>query len=90
MALEKILDSKTKINILKLLIHYPQQDFYGSELAKKINVSQAALSQQIKFLVEEKLLKENKRGKMKFYKLAQNKKVEIIKQLLKFWESRGA
>lgn len=86
MGLDKILDSKTKIKILKILIENPDRDFYITELSKMINVTQSAVSQQIIYLVKENLTEEKKRGKMKFYKIINNEKTKAIKSLINSWK----
>lgn len=88
MSLDKILDSKTKIGILKILIKNPNRDFYITELSKMIDVTQSAVSQQIIYLVDENLIEEKQRGKMKFYNIVDNEKTRAIKLLINSWKER--
>ncbi|KPV62911.1 MAG: MarR family protein [Candidatus Bathyarchaeota archaeon BA1] len=85
MWLHEVLGSKTKERILRRLAEDPGRDFYSRELSRTIGMSHAAVSSQISPLVKAGLVEEGERGRMKFYKLADNEKTDIIRRLLRLF-----
>ena len=72
----KVLGDPTRINILLLLM---KQDTYVNDLAEQLQMTQSAVSHQLNILKSNKLVKQNRKGKMIFYTLID----EYIKILIK-------
>ena len=64
--------TKIEKKIIVLLSNYPESEFYGQEIAKKVACSKASVSGILKLLVEKKLVKKKVKGHMKFYQINQN------------------
>lgn len=77
--LSKVFDTETKRKIIQLLLSLPDKEWYGKEIALKINVTPASIYQQIDALVKEKVVIEVKKGRMRFFRLNSNH--WFIKQL---------
>ncbi len=78
--LSKIFDTSTKRKVIQLLLSLPDKDWYGSEIASKIKVTPASIYQQIDELVEQDILIEVKKGRMRFFRI--NSEHWLIKQFL--------
>ena len=78
--LSKIFDTETKRKIIYLLLTLPDKEWYGSEIALKIQVTPASIYQQIDDLIKQNVLIEVKRGRMRFFRL--NPEHWLIKQFL--------
>jgi len=76
----KIFNTKTKMDIIKTLISDPKKEWYGKEIADFINVTPASVYIQILDLIKLGLVAEEKRGRMRFFKI--NKDNEIVKLFL--------
>lgn len=70
--LSKLFDTRTKRNIIQLLLSLPDKDWYGKELALKIEVTPASIYQQIDELVKQNVLIEVRKGRMRFFRLNPN------------------
>ncbi|MEM5793506.1 MAG: nucleotidyltransferase domain-containing protein [Candidatus Aenigmatarchaeota archaeon] len=79
MFLDKILGSKTKINLLYTLVSNPDREFSELELSKFSGVSVSETNRQIKDLIEVGLINMGKYGKTKIYTI--NKKHFLYKKL---------
>lgn len=64
--------TKIEKKIIILLSNYPESEFYGQEIAKKVACSKASVSGILKLLVEKKLVSKKVKGHMKFYQINQN------------------
>ena len=64
--------TKIEKKIIVLLSNYPESEFYGQEIAKKVACSKASVSGILKLLVEKKLVKKKVKGHMKFYQINQH------------------
>ncbi len=78
--LSKIFDTSTKRKVIQLLLSLPDKDWYGSEIASKIKVTPASIYQQIDELVEQDILIEVKKGRMRFFRI--NSEHWLMKQFL--------
>ena len=76
----KVLGDPTRIRLLYLL--FEQEDCVG-ELADRLNVSESAVSHQLRVLKDNGLVKKHRAGKMAIYKLCDNH-VRLI--VAKGWE----
>lgn len=77
--LYQILNTRTKKKIIQLLSSFPDNEWYGVEIASKIKVTPASIYQQIEELKTQGILIEVKKGRMRFFKLNPNH--WLIKQL---------
>lgn len=64
--------TKLEKKIIILLSNYPESEFYGQEIAKKVACSKASVSGILKSLAEKKLVLKKVKGHMKFYQINQN------------------
>jgi len=71
MYLDKILGSKTKINLLSVLVTHPERSIVEYELAKEAEVSVSEVNRQIKDLVSVGLVGMERVGKSKIYRVNQ-------------------
>jgi predicted transcriptional regulator len=71
MYLDKILGTKTKINVLSVLIAQPDRSIIENELAKEANVSISEVNRQIMGLVNAGLIIMERTGKAKVYHVNQ-------------------
>jgi predicted nucleotidyltransferase/predicted transcriptional regulator len=84
MYLDKLLGSKTKINLLSVLVSNPSRGFIESELAKNAGASVSEVNRQITDLVTIGLVTLERVGKSKLYKVEQKHFLyEPLKQLFK-------
>lgn len=72
MYLDKILGSKTKINLLSVLVPRPERNIIESELANEAEVSVSEANRQIIDLVSVGLVEFERVGKSKVYKINQS------------------
>jgi len=63
----KIFGDSTRVKIINILI---QQELCVNEISEKINVSQSAVSHQLRILKGSKLVKYRKEGNLIYYSLA--------------------
>lgn len=63
--------TKLEKKIIILLSNYPENEFYGQEIAKKVACSKASVSGILKTLAEKKLVLKKIKGNMKFYQINQ-------------------
>ncbi|TSC91679.1 MAG: hypothetical protein CEN91_611 [Candidatus Berkelbacteria bacterium Licking1014_85] len=70
--------AKLKQKIIKLLADYPEREFYGEEIAKKLKFSKASASGLLKSLSQKEIILKKVKGHMKFYQINQ-KSPEIKK-----------
>lgn len=71
MYLDKILGSKTKINLLSVLVTHPDRSIVENELAKEAEVSVSEVNRQIKDLVSVGLVSIERVGRSKVYRVNQ-------------------
>jgi predicted nucleotidyltransferase/DNA-binding transcriptional ArsR family regulator len=71
MYLDKLLGSKTKINLLSVLVSKPERSFIESELAKEAGAAVSEVNRQITDLVSIGLVTLERVGKSKLYKVDQ-------------------
>jgi len=71
MYLDKILGSKTKINLLSVLVSHPERSIVENELAREAGVSVSEVNRQIKDLVNVGLVAMERVGKSKVYQVNQ-------------------
>jgi predicted nucleotidyltransferase len=71
MYLDKILGSKTKINVLSVLVARPERSIIENELAKEAGVSVSEVNRQVKDLVNVGLVIMERTGKAKVYRMNQ-------------------
>ena len=62
--------TKTNQQVLDILCRHPNDSFYSNELAQKTGLSKGGVSQALRFLAKEHLLKSESRGNMIFYRAA--------------------
>ena len=67
MYLERVLGSKTKVNIISVLVNSPEQRFNEGRLADKAGVSASEVNRQIKDLVSIGLVNLTRIGRSKLY-----------------------
>lgn len=77
--LSYLIDTDTKRKILSLLLTNSKKEYYGKEIAEKIEVTPASIYQQIDDLVRHNLLIEIKKGRMRFFRINTNH--WLVKQL---------
>ena len=63
--------TKLEQKIIKLLADYPEKEFYGQEIAKKIKCSKASVSGILKLLASKGIILKKVKGHMKFYQINQ-------------------
>lgn len=63
--------TKLEQKIIKLLADYPEREFYGEEIAKKLKFSKASASGLLKRLSEKGIILKTIKGHMKFYQINQ-------------------
>jgi len=71
MYLDKILGSKTKINVLSVLVAHPERSIIENELAKEAGASVSEVNRQVKDLVNIGLVVMERIGKAKVYRVNQ-------------------
>lgn len=72
MYLDGVLGSKTKVNLLSVLIHGPEQGVIEGQLAKRAGVSASEVNRQINDLVTIGLVRMVKVGRSKLYTINQS------------------
>jgi len=70
---------KIEQKIIKLLADYPEREFYGQEIARKLKCSKASTSGILKLLAGKKIISRKIKGHMKFYQI--NRRNVEIKQI---------
>ncbi|MFC1648722.1 helix-turn-helix domain-containing protein [Nanoarchaeota archaeon] len=79
-VLAGLFDDK-RLKVLRLFISRPEEDFYLREAARAARVPPATVYRILNQFVELELLKMTKIKKTKLYKLADNPKVEALREL---------
>jgi predicted nucleotidyltransferase len=69
MYMDKILGTKTKINILSVLVAQPERSIIENELAKEADMSVSEVNRQVKDLVNAGLVIMERTGKAKVYRV---------------------
>jgi predicted nucleotidyltransferase len=72
MYLDKLLGSKTKVNLLSVLVSRPRRTIIESELAKEAGVSVSEANRQMTDLVSVGLISLERVGKLKMYQVNQS------------------
>lgn len=72
----KIFGDSTRVKIINVLL---DNELCVGDIADKINVSQSAVSHQLRILKDSKLVKFRKEGNMTYYYLADNHVEKIFK-----------
>ena len=80
MNLKKIFGTVAKAGTVEFLLKHPDEEFYIKELAEKAGVPRSSLYRDIKNLVEDKVVRERIKGKMRLIKL--NKEHPVMAKLL--------
>jgi len=63
--------TKLEQKIIKLLADFPEKEFYGGEISKKLSFSKASASGLLKRLSEKGIIVKKVKGHMKFYQINQ-------------------
>jgi len=63
--------TKLEQKIIKLLADFPEREFYGEEIAKKLKFSKASASGLLRALTEGGVILKSVKGHMKFYQINQ-------------------
>jgi predicted nucleotidyltransferase len=72
--------AKLEQKIIKLLSDYPEREFYGQEIARKVGCSKASASGILKLLYKKKMVFKKTKGRMQFYQIDQkNSEVKRFK-----------
>jgi len=71
MYLDRILGSKTKINVLSFLVTHPERSIVENELAREAGVSVSEVNRQVKDLVNVGLVIMERTGRAKVYRVNQ-------------------
>jgi len=71
MYLDKVLGSKTKINVLSVLVVHAERSFVENELAREAGASVSEVNRQVKDLVNVGLVVMERVGKAKIYRVNQ-------------------
>ena len=71
MYLDKILGSKTKVNVLSVLVAHPERSIIENELAKEAGASVSEVNRQARDLVDVGLVIMERIGKSKVYRMNQ-------------------
>ena len=61
--------TRTNQQVLDFLCQYPTDSFYGNQIAQKTGLSKGGVSQALRFLAAEHLIKSEDKGTMTFYKI---------------------
>jgi predicted nucleotidyltransferase len=70
--------TKIERKVIQLLSDYPEREFYGQEISKKIRCSKASVSGILKSLSQKKIVEKKIKGRMKFYQI-NTKSAEVKK-----------
>ncbi len=71
--------TKNHQKIILFLGNYPEREFFGKEIAQKLDISLGGTHNALKYLTKEKIIKATQRGNMKFYRI--NDENLLVKQL---------
>jgi predicted transcriptional regulator len=85
MYLDRILGTKTKINILFALVSNPEKSYVEKDLARECNASLSETNRQIKDLVNSGLIKMQRVAKVKVYQV--NEKHFLFNSLQKLFKN---
>lgn len=76
---DKLFGSRKCVKILNFFLERPNSEFNQSEVRKNLDVSKVTAAKWLDFLVKNKILLKNSRGRMIFYSL--NREDPTVKQL---------
>lgn len=79
--IEKALASKGRIKILKLLIY--EKELNISEIGKRVKLPHKSVNLHLKVLKEVNLVEEEKVGRIRIFKVKENRKSKILEELFK-------
>ena len=65
--------------IIIFLGNHPEKEFFSKEIAEKLNISLGGTHNALKYLVKEKIIKQEQKGNMKFYCVDEEN--PLVKQL---------
>lgn len=71
--------TKNKVKIINLLADYPNQQFFGKEIAQKAKISLGGAHNSLKELLKEKMILMEQKGNMKLFQI--NLHNPLVKQL---------
>ena len=57
--------------IIIFLGNHPEKEFFSKEIAEKLNISLGGTHNSLKYLVKEKIIQQEQKGNMKFYRVNQ-------------------
>ena len=80
-VLEGLFDEK-KVRVLRLFANNPKEDFYLREVARECNVSPATTMRILNSLVSMRLITLMQIKKSKYYRLANNDKTDVLRDML--------
>ena len=64
--------------IILFLGNYPEKEFFSKEIAEKLNISLGGTHNALKYLVKEKVVEQEQKGNMKFYRI--NEENPLVRQ----------
>ncbi len=64
--------------IIMFLGDYPEKEFFSKEIAERLNISLGGTHNSLKYLVNEKIIQQEQKGNMKFYRIDQEN--SLVKQ----------
>jgi hypothetical protein len=65
--------------IIAFLGNYPEREFFSKEISEKLNISLGGAHNALKHLTGEKIIQEEQKGNMKFYRI--NDENPLVKQI---------
>lgn len=65
--------------IIIFLGNYPEKEFFSKEIAEKLSISLGGTHNSLKYLKKEKIIQQEQRGNMKFYRIDEEN--PLVKQL---------
>lgn len=71
--------TKNHQKIMSFLGDYPEREFFGKEIAERLDISLGGTHNALKYLAKEKIVDAEQRGNMKFYRI--NDENPLVKQL---------
>lgn len=81
-VLKDLLIKTTHQKVLRLFLAHPIQQFYGSEISKKIGISIGQTSKVLNDLLKARLVEKERRGKTELYRILGNSPVLRIYKVL--------
>ncbi len=86
--IEEVLSSKGKIKILKILTLYNELNI--SEIVRRAQLNHATVAQHLDYFKTVGIVHEKAFGRIKIYRLTEDIKVRVIRELIEFWERSGS